>query len=411
MNHASAALWLLLASGAPAQTYIVAAGGGGNFSDLPAAIAAVPSGATLHVKGGSYSAFTVTGKSLAILGETSGLAVTVQAVSQPVVITGIAAADHVHISGLVIAGSDVPLVKPRTIVVSNCQGNVTLDRIWTTDQPSLTVDASSSVHLLNWWMLTPGGLPNERILVTASNVEITDCTIYGNHGSLFAPGSALRVRSGSVVVISGSTLIGGNGANGLSGENGAVVDNSVAHVLGQGPGGSTTPTVIMGGSGSGSQSGGGSGGNGIALLSGSQARVFGATLVGGQPRGLPISADGSSRYVTYPGAGPSAFLAGIVRPGQVVKASLQASPSTQAQLLLGTESFFQQPYSLALGAWTVNPLVVLGGLTVPAAGLLEVPIPVPLGWPGDTMLFGQFVTWDVTMNEIQCSNTFTAITR
>lgn len=48
----------LLCALMPAQTYVVAAAGGGNFTDLPQAVAAVPSGATLHVKPGNYTGFT-----------------------------------------------------------------------------------------------------------------------------------------------------------------------------------------------------------------------------------------------------------------------------------------------------------------------------------------------------------------
>src|SRR5438034_950480 len=97
-------IWLLLASISPAQTYVVAAGGGGQFTDLPAAIAAVPSGSTLHVKAGSYSAFTVQGMTLTILAETPGSATILVASAQPVVVTGIGASDHVHVSGFVVKG-------------------------------------------------------------------------------------------------------------------------------------------------------------------------------------------------------------------------------------------------------------------------------------------------------------------
>ena len=55
MKRTLPTILLLLASSALAQTYVVAAGGGGQFTDLPAAVAAVPSGATLHVKPGSGS--------------------------------------------------------------------------------------------------------------------------------------------------------------------------------------------------------------------------------------------------------------------------------------------------------------------------------------------------------------------
>jgi hypothetical protein len=49
-----ALLLLFLSSTIPAQRFVVDASGGGQFTDLATAVAAVPDGATLFVKRGYY---------------------------------------------------------------------------------------------------------------------------------------------------------------------------------------------------------------------------------------------------------------------------------------------------------------------------------------------------------------------
>ncbi|HEU4420161.1 MAG TPA: hypothetical protein VFT55_14595 [Planctomycetota bacterium] len=63
---------LALAVAAATQTFIVdaASGPGTHFTDIPPAVAAVPDGAVLRVRAGTYNEFTIDGKSLAVLGET-----------------------------------------------------------------------------------------------------------------------------------------------------------------------------------------------------------------------------------------------------------------------------------------------------------------------------------------------------
>ncbi|MBM4063103.1 MAG: hypothetical protein FJ265_18705, partial [Planctomycetes bacterium] len=70
MRTALAAVLCLLSSLA-AQTFVVDAanGPGANFTSLPAAVAAVPDGAVLLVRAGSYAGFTTSGKGLTILGD------------------------------------------------------------------------------------------------------------------------------------------------------------------------------------------------------------------------------------------------------------------------------------------------------------------------------------------------------
>src|SRR5262245_64180842 len=99
----SIASWAIgLAVAAPAQTYVVDAAGGGHFTSLQTAIDAVPSGATLHVKSGSYSGFAIQGKSLTIVAEVAGG----PNVTYPgsVTLSGLAPGQRVCISGLTLNG-------------------------------------------------------------------------------------------------------------------------------------------------------------------------------------------------------------------------------------------------------------------------------------------------------------------
>lgn len=62
---------LSLSCALSAQTFVVdAAGGpGSNFTDIAAAVAAVPDGATLLVRPGSHGGFAIAGKGIALLAQ------------------------------------------------------------------------------------------------------------------------------------------------------------------------------------------------------------------------------------------------------------------------------------------------------------------------------------------------------
>jgi hypothetical protein len=66
---------------------------------------------------------------------------------------------------------------------------------------------------------------------------------------------------------------------------------------------------------------------------------------------------------------------------------------------------------ITLGALLVQPAQILGGLTVPASGLLEIPVALPASWPRDSVVLAQFLTLDALSAEVQASNSFAAITR
>lgn len=71
MRLGSSALALFVAGIAPSQTYVVAAAGGPgvNFTSIAAAVAAVPDGAVLLVRAGTYAGFAINSKGLTVLAD------------------------------------------------------------------------------------------------------------------------------------------------------------------------------------------------------------------------------------------------------------------------------------------------------------------------------------------------------
>ena len=123
----------LLASGfaaaAPAQTFVVDVnnGPGTNFTSIIAAIPAVPDGAVLLVRPGNYQSFTISGKSLRILGE-PGVVVHPPGASPPsITVGGLQANQTVVLRDLTVA-----LGYPTGstgIALIGCQGTVLLERV------------------------------------------------------------------------------------------------------------------------------------------------------------------------------------------------------------------------------------------------------------------------------------------
>jgi hypothetical protein len=103
----TAAILVGLAGPLAAQAFIVdaAGGAGSSFTQIAAAVAAVPAGSVLEVRPGVYTPFTITGKSLTILG---GPGVRVYGLLGPAVgVTGLTSSDTVVLRGLELAAVSV----------------------------------------------------------------------------------------------------------------------------------------------------------------------------------------------------------------------------------------------------------------------------------------------------------------
>ncbi|MBM4060674.1 MAG: hypothetical protein FJ265_06215 [Planctomycetes bacterium] len=190
-----------------AQTYVVDAanGPGAHFVDLPPAVAAVPDGATLDVRPGTYSSFTVVGKGLKILGRAGAV------VSMPfpatVQVTGTAPGQTVVLSGLTMNEGDT--IPTPTLSLASCQGLVVLSDILlagsvTYSSQSLQVTACGRVHLRGW----------SGALISCSNsaLVLENCVVSGWYQPTT---SAIYAYASDVQVVS-STVRGSGGGFGLT---------------------------------------------------------------------------------------------------------------------------------------------------------------------------------------------------
>lgn len=140
-------------------TWVVdaAAGPGFHFTDLPAAIAAAASGDTILVRSGSYSAFSITGKALAIRGD----------------------------------GASVTIVNgPSHVVSSTPSGSVNLFA-GLTIQGEMTASLQARVELLDCIVVGRGGTFSGSVALSVVQSELfaSRCQITG--GEVFAPASGL----------------------------------------------------------------------------------------------------------------------------------------------------------------------------------------------------------------------------
>jgi len=205
---------LLIASAAPAQTFIVDAanGPGTNFTSIVAAVAAVPDGATLIVRPGTYSSFSIVTKGLTILGDTG-----VQAGGASVRLTQPQQA--VVLRGLTFDGHGV-FGQYEVVIVDGCSGPVLIEdcnyflSVYYGGNYPYSISISSSAQV----MLRRGSWIN--CLLGSSNVVIEEANISGQDGSSqpfqVRPSRTAIGIGGGAVQIAGGTLRGGAGWFGLS---------------------------------------------------------------------------------------------------------------------------------------------------------------------------------------------------
>jgi hypothetical protein len=411
---------VLAAAPAAAQTFVVDAanGPGTNFTDLPAAVAAAPSGAVLHVRPGTYTPFTIANKSLKVIGHRSatgafpnlvgnlfarGLAIGPLSANQSVTVSGLDAKD---------LQTQIP---PFLFNVTDCAGPVVLEDMALSFQVPLhmTIRNCANVHCarvtLGAFVITGSPPTQPPLTVLGSSVELhrLATTGYRQTTTFLTASDGMWINQQSRVVLVDSGVSGGVGlASGANGGSGIFVGGgSTLHAFGTGS--------ISGGSGSfiGTF---GAGGDGLVLSSGSTARIRGVSLNGGfgTPSGQTFRKDAGSTIDYDPsGIGPSAIVTGTVQPGNTVQYTLNARPGSPAALLIGLTTQFQMPSYLKLGALGVVPIFSVPGGNVPAAGKLEIPSLVPAGWPDNTVVEAQFVLLDQTTAELLVSNVCTATSR
>jgi hypothetical protein len=419
-----ALLFLALTQALAAQTFVVDRGGAGQFTDLPQAIAAVPSGSILRVRPGTYSAFTVQNKTLSILGDDER--VLVDLAGGDITLGPLAASGRIVLHNVRGAAQ---LATVGRLVLQNAAGQLVLDHVGFTAAappllgapPRVVVTGCANVH---FHACTFGAVQmqdtsgNAKCEIQGSRVEIESTTIMGEPagGSGFgsAPGNPGLSAANSAVFLYGTTVVGGPGlAAGNCG------------LPGIGPTAGGTGCVLTAGSTLelvGGALHGGTGGDGITCrpagaAGGAGARVTASSLrrVGGSLAGGAGGATGGAEGpATVIGAGGS--IVAIVAPalmtslrgapavGQTVRCSLRADAGDLAVLLLGFEQSVTSFPLFSVGALQVIPALSSNAYTVPAGGVLDVPLTIPPVWPIDRWISFQFVAAPPTLSALWAAN-------
>lgn len=360
---------LCTAVATPAQTFVVDAanGPGALFTDLPAAISAVPDGSTLLVRPGAYSGFALLQRSLTILG---GPGVVVRGGIQ---VLATLPGQRVLLRELDTDASPGP---DSGIFISNCDGPVIVDRC----RSSAPAAAGSQVHVtycsapvhLSGVAFAHSGAEPLRITIGDVTVVDSDLRSTTGHALLLAEG---RVR------VSG-TRLEGSGPFDLHGEAVVWVQSPVSQLV-------LDDTVTLVGS-AGPATDGVKGNGALVVDPGLQLQNVGALVAGGPATGLTvISADLASCTAS---TGP---------PGGVATGTLTVPPGGIGALLVGFPGDAATFPGILFPLWLDPVLVstiavgaptVTGSYPVPNAAFV---LGVPVGWQG--------IAFDQT-NGLQFSN-------
>lgn len=219
-----------------AQTFVVDASGaaGSHFTSIAAAVAAVPGGAVLDVRPGTYGRFTITGRSLTVVG---GAGVRVYDFGWPtVVIDSIPAGDTVVLRGLDIASVSLTAAIRCTnssgaIVIDGCRSDASTSPIG----GQLLVAACGCVHVrdsvfdstgLLWSALE---LDGSAVSVTSSTFAARfDVPVTASNSRLDVTASSIRAGSSAPTVALHQSHLDVRGACTLTASfgSGAIVDGS-----------------------------------------------------------------------------------------------------------------------------------------------------------------------------------------
>lgn len=155
------------------STWIVDARGGGNFADLPPAVAAAADGDTILVRaapGIAYQPFT-TGKALRVVGLGGPL---LDTGSAPVLLQGLPAGRRCALAGFV-----APVGQQLRVRVSGCQGPVHLQDLRALE-PGPTLPSTPMIAIAASWVVTlheVEGFGAPAVDVSATRVWLTRCRL------------------------------------------------------------------------------------------------------------------------------------------------------------------------------------------------------------------------------------------
>ncbi|MCR9247461.1 MAG: hypothetical protein NXI31_20715 [bacterium] len=199
---------LLVLCTASAQTYVVDVtnGPGTNFTSIATAVAAVPDGATLLVRPGTYDAFEIVAKSLTVIGG-NGVLVESQA-AQSIRIADLAAHQSVALRRM----SWTRMLYPGRLDCEDCAGTVLLDACIVDSTVAyfagaLSVQSCDRVFVRQC-RIRPGNISYPTVTAVQSNVALVDCRL-GN------PIHVVDQTGGRVHVTDCLLTHNGFGANGM----------------------------------------------------------------------------------------------------------------------------------------------------------------------------------------------------
>jgi len=220
-------------------------GHGTHFTQIAAAVAAVPDGAVLLVEAGVYSAVTITNKSLTVIGEPG---VIVEDIVQPFRIIGLSATKAVTLRQV----SWRAVITPSTLICQNCAGRILVDDC-TVDLTVVPTGGGISASSCDRVFIRDSrfernSISDACIAADQSNVTIEDSWLRANrtgieqwdgnvhmsncwmqtYGSSFFGSIGVWMHGGDLRINAGTTLVGSTGfaTPAVAGNGTAVIDPS-----------------------------------------------------------------------------------------------------------------------------------------------------------------------------------------
>ena len=399
----SLAVALLAFTAIPAQVYVVdaAGGAGSHFTDLAAAVAAVPNGSTLRVRAGSYAGCALQAKGLAIVGEglvnlSGSCSVALTLATQRVLLRNLQ-----FDFGLSIRDAAGPVAVEACRIPGVLASGVKIER-----SPQVRLQACQ-LGPMQFGL----GPPLE---VTDATVEVARCQVIG--GSLFLSGSSagvLALRSRCTLV--DSQVTGGAGGA-ASCWRGSVIPATPGYPACELD--ATTllicDSAIVGGAGGAAAACAPPAGGGVGVKAGTNCAVFvfGALPLGGGagggnglPRGPAFQLGAGSYRVHSPNLRtPVAWITGVQARAQTVQVEVRAAPASVAVLAFSYTGLSVPLEPFGVGSLLLQPALVSAAFAVPGTGALALPLHLPATLPLSEIYTGQVLTWQPA--GVFASNTF-----
>lgn len=367
----------LLHAPALAGVIVVASNGTGQATDLPAAIAAAVDGDVLLVKSGTYSAFTITNKSLDLVAD-AGASVIVLGTST---VQQLAATRSVSLTGLSLRGpagvgsnigtalrlvNDSGSVRVQGCDLAGHDGNACTEFAW--GGSALFADHCNDVALARCTLA--GGNAGDFRLDAGYGGYGGDC-LQGLNSRVALYGCSLRGGRGA----SSTAACGGFGAGGYAGFGGDACD------LISCPQSFAASCTFQGGDGGDSFFDLPPGVGAWLITSGTLTALDSSFLSGHDAAGgtsVGVRIDGGATFSTLPGLGRTLTTNRVLREGSQLRLEFTGQPGDVVELTFAESGRFQSSPALRGVSLlrTSKPTPVLQAGVVDASGTLHVTWPI-----------------------------------